>query len=64
MRVDILHSCEWISLCVLRSILGANLKDLVCGSIRLAFVSNFMVDMQWLITGDLNDVAQAVPHIM
>lgn len=33
-----------------RTIFGANLKDLVCGDMRMAFVSNFMIDMPWLIS--------------
>ena len=33
-----------------RGIFGANLKDLVIGDMELAFVSNFMVDMPWLMS--------------
>ena len=48
--------CRFRSDC--RGILGANLKELVSGPMTFAFVSNFMIDIGWLLSAmpDLTSV--------
>ena len=38
--------------------LGLKLSDLVCGRMRWVFISNYMVDLQWLLS-EAPDLANA-----
>ena len=53
---------DGVGICYVRGMLGLKLSDLVSGRMRWVFISNYMVDLQWLLSAapDLADADKLI----